>query len=242
MLLLSLAPIALGAQTPARTRATNEHAWFQAFHEQRLTDRWAFHGEVQLRRADVGLRSPQQTLLRSGMLYDVTPGLRSGGGYAYAWTSVYGEAPAATPSPEHRVWQQLQVASRTGPVAWAHRFRAEQRWLGQTVRDGDDVEVASWRFRQRARAMTRATIDAPTLGIPVRRAYLTAHGELFAQVGATPDGQVFDQSRVAMHAGWRLTPAARLEAGYMQQLIQRGGSRLTENNHTLVVSLFTTGR
>ena len=73
-------------------------------------------------------------------------------------------------------------------------------------------------------------------------AYATAHGELFAQLGATPDGQVFDQSRLALQGGWRFSPALRLEAGYMQQLIQRGGARVTENNHTLVMSVFATGR
>ena len=59
-------------------------------------------------------------------------------------------------------------------------------------------------------------------------------------VGAAAGGQVFDQSRLALQAGYRLSPRLRLEAGYVQQYVQRGGSRETENNHTLIVSLFTT--
>jgi len=208
------------------------HAWLQLFGEQRVSKRWALHLEAQPRRADLGGRTPQQTLVRTGLLYDVTPGTRLGFGHAFAHTSVYGEAPAAAPFGEHRIWQQLTLASRTGAVTWQHRFRAEQRWLEQG---------GAWRFRQRARAFTRASVDAPSLGVPVKRAYLTTHGELFAQIGATPDGQVFDQSRVAVQGGWRFSPRLRVEAGYLQQLIQRGGSRTTENNHTLLVSVFATG-
>jgi hypothetical protein len=226
-----LLPAAAAAQTAPRRHVEHAHAWLQLFGEQRVSKRWALYGDAQLRRAEPWGK-PQQLLLRPGVLYDAAPNVRLGLGHAYAYTSVYGELPAAAPFAEHRVWEQVQFAARTGVVAWSHRLRAEQRWIEQ----GD-----AWRFRQRARIMTRATVDAPALGIPAAPLYLTGHGELFAQIGATSDGQVFDQSRLALQGGWRASPRLRVEAGYMQQLIQRGGSRTTENNHTLLVSVFATG-
>lgn len=226
-----LLPGAAAAQGAPRRHVEQAHAWLQLFGERRVAPRWSLYADGQLRRAEPW-SAPQQLLLRPGVLYDAAPNVRLGVGHAYAHTSVYGEAPAAAPFGEHRVWQQVQFAARTGAVAWAHRLRAEQRWIEQ----GE-----AWRFRQRARIMTRATVDAPALGIPTPALYLAGHGELFMQIGATPDGQVFDQSRLALQAGWRVAPGLRVEGGYMQQLIQRGGARTTENNHTLVVSVFATG-
>jgi hypothetical protein len=227
--------------TPAPRRAVSQgHAWLQYFGEHRLDRRWALLYEAQLRRADVAGRTPQQLLLRPGLLYQLGGGASVAAGYAYAASSVYGEAPAAAPSDEHRIWEQLQFGSRTGPVSWTHRFRAEQRFLGQRVReaDGDFGRPDDWRYRDRLRAFTRATVDAPALGVALPRAYLTSFGELFLNAGASADGQIFDQSRLALQAGWRLTPRMRAEAGYMQQFVQRGGSRVSESNHTLLVSLF----
>lgn len=231
------------AGTPARRTVTNEHAWLQLFGEHRLDQRWALNLEAQLRRADLAGRTPQQLLLRPGVLYQPGGGVVLGAGYAYAGTAVYGDAPSAAPFPEHRTWQMLQFPGRTGPVAWSHRLRTEQRWIGR-LRTTDGVAAHDgYTFRHRARALTRATVDAPALGVALPKAYLTSWGELLMHVGESPDGQIFDQSRLALQAGWRFSPRLRAEVGYMQQFIQRGGSRLAENDHTLLLSLFAvTGR
>jgi hypothetical protein len=242
------APLAppLAAQTAlARRSVSNEVAWLQLFGEHRLDARWSLNLEAQLRRADLAGRTPQQLLLRPGVLYQLGGGALLGAGYAYAGTSVYGGAPSAAPFPEHRAWQMLQFPGRTGAVAWSHRLRAEQRWVGRVRAAGGVARHDGYVFRQRGRAMTRATVDAPRLGVPLPRAYLTSWGELLINAGGFEgsQGQIFDQSRLAAQVGWRFTPRLRAEAGYMQQFVQRGGSRVNENNHTLVVSLFAvTGR
>ena len=231
------------APAPARRAVTNTHSWLQLFGEHRLNARWSLNLEAQMRRADLAGATPQQLVLRPGVLYQLGGGALLGAGYAYAGTSVYGDAPAAAPFPEHRTWQMLQFPSRTGAVAWSHRLRTEQRWVGR-VRTVDGVAAHDgYAFRHRARALTRATVDAQSLGVALPKAYLTSWGELLVHVGASPDGQIFDQSRAALQAGWRFSPRLRAEAGYMQQYIQRGGSRLSESNHTLVLSLSAvTGR
>jgi hypothetical protein len=243
----TLAAGALPAQTPAPARrsVTNELVWLQLFGEHRLDARWSLNLEAQLRRADLAGRTPQQLLLRPGLLYRLRDGAVLGGGYAYVETARYGDAPSPAPFPEHRTWQLLQFPGRTGAVAWSHRLRAEQRWVGRVRAAGGGAAHDGYVFRQRGRAMTRATVDAPALGVPLPAAYLTSWGELLINAGGFEgsQGQIFDQSRLAAQVGWRLTPRARVEAGYMQLFVQRGGSRVNENNHALVVSLFaTTGR
>lgn len=237
LLALSFLPHGAAAQTAPRRHADQEHLWLQLFHEQRLAGPWSLHAEVQLRRADLAGRTPQQLLLRPALLYAVTSQLGVGAGYAFVDSYPYGELPAAATFPEHRLFQQLTLAHATGAVRWNHRFRSEQRWIGRV--DAVTGDVQDYAFRQRFRPLVRASVDLPRLGIPTPRLYLTAWDELFIVAGETPDGQVFDQNRLALQLGIRFGPDARLEAGYMQQLIQRGGSRNVEDNHTLVLSLFT---
>lgn len=233
-------PLFAQAPSPPRRAVTNELAWLQLFGEHRLDARWSLNVEAQLRRADLAGRTPQQLLLRPGVLFRPGGGVTFGTGYAYAGTSVYGDAPAAAPFPEHRLWQMLQLNGRTGPIDWMQRFRTEQRWIGR-VRTVDGVAAHDdYTFRQRARTMTRLSVDAPRLGIPVPQAFVVGWGEALLHVGENPDGQVFDQSRLGAQLGWRFSPRLRVEAGYLQQFIQRGGSRVSENNHALLVSLFAT--
>lgn len=236
------AVVAITAAPDARAQAARRHVeqellWLQLFHEQRVGGGVSLLGEVQLRRADLAGRTPQQLLARTGVLYAVTPQLGVGLGYAYAGTSVYGDLPAPRPFPEHRLWQQLTLAQTTGAVRWSQRFRVEQRWIGRV--DAATGELAEYLFRQRFRPLLRANVDLPRLGIPAPRLYLTAWDELFVVAGETTDGQVFDQNRLALQLGVRFGPRVRAELGVLQQLVQRGGSRSVEDNRVVVLSVFT---
>jgi hypothetical protein len=238
---LALPALALAAGSahaqPTRARVSAAHTWLQLTEEHRFDPRWALSIDAQIRRADLEGHTPQQLELRTGLVRDVGGGARVTVGYMWQHSSVYGELPAATPTREQEIWEQLQFGSRTGRVAWSHRFRLEQRWIHPLVSDDAAPTVARWQYRNRFRLQERATADLTALGVKIPRAYLTAHGELFFHLGWTPEGQVFDQSRLAAQAGYRLAPQFRVEAGYMQQYIQRGAGRATEINHTLLVTL-----
>jgi hypothetical protein len=240
LLALALASARGAGAQATRTRVSAAHTWIQLNEEHRFDPRWSLFGEAQIRRADLEGRTPQQLEIRTGLIRDVGGGARLTLGYMWQHSAVYGEVPAAAPTREHEAWEQLQFGSRTGRVAWAHRFRVEQRWIHPLVSDDDAPTIARWQYRNRFRLQERATVDAPVLGIALPKAYLTTHGELFLHVGPTPEGQIFDQSRLGVQVGYRIAPRVRTEAGYMQQFIQRGAGRTTENNHTLLVGLFVT--
>ena len=225
----------LGAQT-----ATNENVWVQLFHEHRVDGRWSLTGEAQFRRSELG-KSTQQLLLRPGVSVAVSPRLRLGAGYAFVDTERYGDAPVGVPFPEHRLWQHAVVSAATGDVTWQGRLRLEQRWLGVTrFTPTRDVEVMDWRFRQRARGFLRASLDATALGVDVPSLYATAWNEFFVHLGGAVNGRTIDQNRATVQLGWRASPRFRIEAGYMQQYIVRGAPGVSEVNHSVIVSLWTT--
>jgi hypothetical protein len=236
--LLATSPAA--AQAPARVTRSNANAWLMYFGDHRLSSALGAHLEAQLRRADV-VTDPQQLLLRAGLNHYAAPGAMLSGGYAYVLTSPYGKFPSPVAFPEHRAWQQLQLAHTAGPLAWQHRFRLEQRWVGQMAQaGGGDPRVEVWRYTNRFRALTRGTLPLRGRTLEPRELYLTAYDELFVNFGRQVQLNVFDQNRAYAALGYRAGSAVRVELGYLNQRVFRANGREVENNHTLQAALYST--
>ena len=238
LLPLVLATALSGASARAqgvRSTVTNHHSWYSLFTDNAIGGRWALVTDVQFRREHGG-GSPQQLLVRPGFLYQLTPGARVGGGYAYIVTHPYGDDPIPAAMPEHRVWEQLSLTHQLGDVGLTHRYRLEQRWIGV----GDALQpsrVASFREESRFRYFVRAIHG---LGRPTGP-FLQAQNEVFVSGGSSARNNLLDQNRLFAGGGWRFTPTWRLEVGYLEQRIWKASGLKAERNHTLSVALFSTG-
>ena len=103
--LAAIIPVLAGAQT---IQDTNLHAWFMYFGDHPVNDRWGVHLESQVRRANAGL-TWQHLLIRPGINYQLNKNVMLTAGYAYVRTSPYGDVPAKTAFPEHRVFEQALI-------------------------------------------------------------------------------------------------------------------------------------
>jgi hypothetical protein len=236
--LLAAAATAARAQAPAAPRevADQPTAWLMYFGDHAVSGRWALHAEAQVRRAEgsLGAETWQQLLLRPGLVYTLTPGVRLTAGYAYVETWPYGEQPVRARFPEHRLWQQAALAHGTGRVQWQHRYRFEQRWVRAPLAAGGSDRV----YTNRGRYLLRATVPLRGRQLAVGAPYVSAYDEVFVNWGRNVQRNVFDQNRLYGAVGWRLTPGTRLEAGYLQQLIAKGNGVQLERNHSLQVAVF----
>ncbi len=213
-----LATSALWGQT-----TTNVNGWWVFTGDHKFTEgsRWGLHLEGQWRRHDV-IMNPQQLLLRPGINFEINKTFEVGAGYAYVPTYRYGEFPLAASFTEHRLWQNLIVRNKLGKVNLQNRFRFEQRWLGPRIG-----------YENRFRHLIRATI-------PIAQPwYLTAYNEVF--IPTTPERfpNFADQNRLAALVGKRFHPHWRAEAGYMFQPFWQRNGLIRENNHTLLVMLWS---
>ena len=118
-----------------RNHDHNLHAWFVYAGDHPVSDRWGLHLEGQWRRHDAGIRA-QQLLLRPAINYQLSRAVALSAGYAYVTTHRYGEYPVQAPFPEHRIYQQATVQHKARRLDLSHRFRTEQRWLGQSTGHG----------------------------------------------------------------------------------------------------------
>lgn len=229
------------AQSP-RTTVENRHAWLVYLGDHALApkSKSSLHLETQVRRGDLGA-DWQQLLLRGGLTRTLSTGVRATGGYAFVRTYRYGEAPVRAAFPEHRLWQQLSLAHRAGPVSVTHRYRLEQRWIG-IMSSVDPTQVARWRNSNRFRYMVRGSLPLSGGASRLGHTYLAGSGELFTSFGGNVQLNVFDQSRLGAALGLQVTPTLRVEAGYLQQYILKPSGRDAERNHTVQISLLSAAR
>jgi hypothetical protein len=231
--LLQAAPL-LGQTTPTYDRYSL--LWLAYIGDHAIAHRVSLIGDVQLRRTDFGAE-PQQLLARAGLLADVGPGVRAGGGYAYTLSYDYGDFTPDATVPEHRIWQQLNLSQKSNKVAFLHRFRLEERWLG--LQDAADTDAKDWTFQWRVRYMLRTTL--PLHGAPDKSGHLYAVGsdELFVKWGASQPTNLFDQNRLQLGIGVGLAKQLRLEATWLNLQLLRGDGSKRESGNGLLLALMS---
>ena len=226
--LLFFAVLPCAAADGERPIDHHAHAWFAWFGDHPVAGRWGVHAEAQVRRHDLGA-SWQQLLLRPGVNFQVNRKLMLTAGYAFVRSHVYNDHAAPQPATgEHRIWQQawFRYGSR---VRWSTRLRFENRFIGTVDASGRTGS----RFENRFRAWQQVTVPVS------RRLYVTAYDEVWFYVNPYVSNSAFDQNRAYGAAGFKAGPHLRVEAGYLNQsLLHRSGARL-EQNHTLVISVFS---
>ena len=221
----------------SRTHAYNTNAWLMYFGNYKFSDQVGLHAEVQWRRSDV-FSENQQLLLRTGLDFYLKPSLRFTIGYAFVETYPYGEFAVQHAFPEHRIWQQLLIPQDLGKVKLAHRYRLEQRMIG----NASTGRFENGRYENRARYMAKATINVTNGEHPI---FVALYDEVFINFGKDVGYNIFDQNRLYGAIGYSISPALKMELGYLYQVVQLRGldgtsleSRI-ENNHTLQIGLFS---
>jgi hypothetical protein len=229
--------LALFTKAQTRTHAYNTNAWLMYFGNHKFTSRMGLHAEVQWRRSDI-FSENQQLLLRTGIDFYAKPDVRFTIGYAFVETYPYGEFAVQHPFPEHRIWQQLFLQQDLGKVKLAHRYRLEQRMIG----NASTGQFADGRYENRMRYMAKATINITNGKHPV---FAALYDEIFINFGKDVGYNIYDQNRLYGAVGYTISPNFKMELGYLYQIVQLrnlDGTSLKnriENNHTLQIALFS---
>jgi hypothetical protein len=227
------------AQAQLRKSYDNVNMWFTYGGEVGLVGRWGLMYDMSLRRSGP-LHQLYAEFLRAGVTYAVTPNLRVAVGGNLSETWPYGDVPIAYPTPERRIWEQLQLSQSVSHVALTHRYRLEQRWQGQ--RPGPDEDVDHWVKTGRVRYQLRAIVPLRGPTLDPRELYLSASDEVFLNFGANVQYNTFDQNRLTFSLGYRANRALRLELGFLEHISLKSSGRQLERNHTLLFGATTSFR
>jgi len=225
---------------PLFAQTVNQNTgWFMFVNSTKFNDKWGMHFDLQLRSEDKwdGLRN---LLVRPGVTYYINKNSNATLGYLFTQTylpEMYPVfAPGTTPyTPkftltEHRIWQQYIYNHQPWKNAvLSHRFRLEQRFI---ERQTDDL------FSQRLRYFFRLVqpLQKQDAGF-TKGMFVALQNELFFNIQNNDDlnGSAFDQNRAYLAAGYRFSKKMDIEAGYLNQAINRKTSNTINNVVQLAV-------
>jgi hypothetical protein len=228
----------------AQNNRINTHesiGWYSFFGTIKLTEKFGIHSEYQWRRENT-ITNWQQGLLRVGVNYQYNPRVLFRLGYAWAETYPYGEISIngmGRGFTEHRLYQMLQLYHKEGIIDISHRLMLEQRFVGRYSNSSLDTED-EFPLLHRMRYMIRFQIPLIGKEIKEKTAYLAIYDEILIGFGENVNSNVFDQNRIGVLLGYKFDKNLRIEAGYLNQIIQFGrqinGKNIFQNNNGLIIN------
>jgi len=224
LFILLIIYLANGMQAQNSRISTHEKiGWYNFFGTVKLSEKFGVHAEYQWRRENY-LENWQQGLLRVGINYQVKPNILTRVGYAWAETFPYGKLPIngfGKDFTEHRIFEMIQLSHKESIIEFSHRFMLEQRFVGRYFSRASATED-EFLFLNRMRYMFRLQLPLKGKSIGDKTPYLAFYDEIFIGFGNNVANNVFDQNRVAGLIGYKFNKNFRLEAGYLNQIVQFG--------------------
>lgn len=225
------------------TRITDNNTigWYSFSGAFKLNQKFGIHTEYQWRRDDL-ITNWQQGLLRMGINYQQNTKIQLRLGYAWIETFPYGDIPIngfGKDFTEHRSFQMATITDKISILDLSHRFMLEQRWLGRYTNANLNFED-QYLFMNRFRYMFRAQIPLKGKTITNETPYFAIYDEILIGFGKNVNENVFDQNRLGLVFGYRFNKTLRIEAGYLNQILQLGrevsGRNVFQNNNGIVVN------
>ena len=145
-------------------------------------------------------------------------------GYAWIETFPYGEIPIngmGKDFTEHRLFQMATISDKVSVIDFSHRFMLEQRWVGRYSNDNLTKED-EYPLLNRFRYMFRFQIPLTGKEMKDKTPYVAVYEEIFIGFGKNVNENIFDQNRIGILFGYRFNPVVRIEAGYLNQIVQLG--------------------
>lgn len=216
--------------------SNQSHAWVSYLGNHKITDNLGLHTEYQWRRTD-GFKNWQQSLMRVGLDYFVNSNFSFTAGYGWIVTFPYGEQPVGHEFQENRFWEQVNMKSKIGRFEVQHRYRLEQRFIENWVKDTEDsFEKSDNLFRQRIRYRLMILVPLSRNEMTDNTLFLNVNDEPFIGFGKGIGKNILDQNRFNINLGWLIKKELNIQFGYLNQYITKVDGIKAERNHTFLLS------
>lgn len=209
-------------------------AWLASFNTIKIGKKTSIHTDIQWRSADEW-KYTQTLLVRSGLNFHIDNRFILTGGYAYVGNRrVINGIDGFVP--EHRIWEQLLFNHKLSHANISHRLRLEQRFLSNVVINNNQLKHDETVFASRIRYFFRSVLPLQRTEKFSKGWFAALQDEVFVNIGNTShvNGKSFDQNRLYLAVGYRLSPSFDLETGYLNQYISGRGNAFA--NHVAQVA------
>ncbi len=225
-----------------RYNTNNNIGWYNYFGTFKVSPKLSIHTEYQFRRNEI-ITKWQQSLLRLGVNYQYDPKVQLRLGYAWIETFPYGEIPIngmGKDFTEHRLFQMATLTDKVYKIDLSHRFMLEQRWVGRYT-NANLTNEDEFPLLHRFRYMFRMQMPLKGKEIKDRTPYVAIYDEVFIGFGKHVNENIFDQNRLGIVLGYRFNSNVRIEAGYLNQILQLGrevnNSNVFQHNNGLIINV-----
>ena len=219
------------------TAQTTFNGWFASNNIFKINKSFSAHLDVQARSSHQ-LQHLNTFIFRPGLNWHFRKNMIGTVGYGYVHnrrvhSGVSGYAP------EHRIWQQLIVNHHAGFVPIQHRFRLEQRFIGRFYAENNNFINEGNHFANRLRYFNRAVIPFNGSRPFARGVFGAIQNEIFLNLGdkSHVNGKTFDQNRLYLAMGYRLSAKFDLETGYLNQYVS-GRNKTISRAHILQLATY----
>jgi hypothetical protein len=184
-------------------QSTDTGNWFLYFGNQKINNRWNWHNELQYRNYNFA-GDLEQLLLRTGIGYNLSQNNNNLLlGYAYVHSEPYiAGTDEKLNTNEHRIFQQFISKQQFGRVNILHRYRFEQRFIGED-------------FKMRARYFLSLNVPINKKEMEKNAVYASAYNEIFINTEAN----YFDRDRIYGGLGYCFNKNFKVEVGVMTQIL-----------------------
>ena len=206
-------------------------SWWSNTNKYNVNKSWFFSSELHIRRAN-GLDYWQQFLFRPALNCKANANIDLALGYTYIKSHPYGKQPIAIETPENNVWEQVTLKQSIGKFKISHRYRFEQRFIGKTVYNAIDLtpSIKGSNYAQRFRY--RLTMSYPL--IESGKLFVKGFEEIWINLD---DKSVLptslNQNWLYGGFGYKFSPKASVQLGYMNRVIKKGDGIHYENDHNI---------
>jgi len=203
-----------------RLHSSNSIAWFSFQATISLKNQWSLQTEYHCRRVG-GIEEWQQSLLRLGINYRLSPQTTLRMGYALIENYAYGEYSINVYGKnfaEHRMYEALLHNHCEGKFSFSNRLMLEQRFVGK-YSNAMATKEDSYVYANRLRMMTRIQYPLKGNTIKDKTPYICVYDELFIGFGKNVNN-VFDQNRLGVLLGYKVNKHTQIEMGYLNQQLQ----------------------
>ncbi|TDE17396.1 DUF2490 domain-containing protein [Dyadobacter psychrotolerans] len=182
------------------------NGWLFWSHQQKLKKQWQINSDLQVRSAGQA-KFVSNLLARAGLGYKLSDKQTILLGYTYfgSWEKENGEL---LYEPENRIYQQYQLENKFTKIEITNRLRYEQRFINTA-----DQNVFAQRFRHYIQIQIPLISDAEFK----KGLYTSIQNEIFLNVQGKNkiNHHLYDQNRVYLGLGYRLSEKIEMESGYL---------------------------
>ncbi len=225
------------AQVSAQTKQITSfnQVWAGYFNQTRLSSKWGFWAEAQVRTNDKFFDNLFQGIVRVGGTYYLNDDTKLTAGYAYV--NNFSPANGANIStPEHRPWQQIQWHTKYPKLRLMQWFRLEERYRQRllNVNELDNSFAFNWRVRYNFLMqvpLSRKRFQPNTFS------FIT-NNEVFVNLGKQVVYNTFDQNRFFVGLAYQTTKTDNLQFGYLNVFQQLTTGNQYKSSHVARIFYF----